>query len=90
MQERDVRNARVNEVMHEDWPTLTPDDTIETAIRLFAERRISGAPVIEDGGIVGILTEGDLILRDAELRVKQLEVDADGPRERELATGDGS
>lgn len=68
MQDRDVRNVRVNEVMHEDWPTLTPDDTIETAIELFAKRRISGAPVVEDGGLVGIVTEGDLIFRDADIR----------------------
>lgn len=68
MQERDIRNVRVSEVMHEDWPTLAPGDTIETAIKLFAERNISGAPVLEEGRLAGIVTEGDLILRDAELR----------------------
>lgn len=68
MQDRDIRNIRVSEVMHENWPTLTPDDTIETAIKLFAERRVPGVPVVEDGRIAGIVTEGDLILRDAELR----------------------
>lgn len=68
MEEQDVRNIRVSEVMHEDWPTLSPDDTVEAAIKLFAERRISGAPVVEDGGVAGIVTEGDLILQDAELR----------------------
>jgi CBS domain-containing protein len=68
VQDRDIRNIRVSEVMHENWPTLTPDDTIETAIKLFAERRVPGVPVVEDGRIAGIVTEGDLILRDAELR----------------------
>ncbi|MDN5698124.1 MAG: CBS domain-containing protein [Rubrobacter sp.] len=68
MQERDIREIRVGEVAHEDWPTLTPDDTVETAIKLFAERGVSGAPVIEDGRIAGIVTEGDLIFRDAEIR----------------------
>lgn len=69
MQQGDVRNVRVSEVMHDDWPTLAPDDTIEAAIMLFAKHRISGAPVVEDGRLAGILTEGDLILRDAELRM---------------------
>jgi CBS domain-containing protein len=68
VEERDIRSIRVSEVMHEDWPTLTPDDTIEAAIKLFAEGGISGVPVIEDGVIAGIVTEGDLILQDAELR----------------------
>ncbi|WP_053057829.1 CBS domain-containing protein [Rubrobacter aplysinae] len=68
MEEQDVRNIRVSEVMHEDWPTLSPDDTIETAIGLFAERRIPGAPVVEDGAVAGIVTEGDLILQDANIR----------------------
>lgn len=68
VEERDIRSIRVSEVMHEDWPTLTPDDTVEAAIKLFAGHGISGAPVIEDGSIVGIVTEGDLIFQDAELR----------------------
>lgn len=68
MEEQDIREMRVDEVMHDNWPTLTPDDTVETAIRLFAERNISGAPVVEDGRLVGIVTEGDLILRDADVR----------------------
>ena len=59
---------RVAEIMHTDWPTLDPESTVEEAIKLFAEAHISGAPVVEDGRLVGIITEGDLIFRDAEVR----------------------
>ena len=54
--------------METDWPTLGPEQTVEDAIKLFAESAISGAPVVEDGRLAGILTEGDLIFRDAEIR----------------------
>src|SRR4051812_36068444 len=54
--------------METDWPTLDPESTVEDAIKLFAEARISGAPVVEDGRLVGIITEGDLILQDADIK----------------------
>lgn len=68
MEERDIRGLRVAEIMEEDWPTLGPDATVEEAIKLFAESRISGAPVVSDGRLIGIVTEGDLIFRDAEIK----------------------
>ena len=59
----------MREIMHKDWPTLGPDTTVEEAIKLFAEARISGAPVADaEGRLLGILTEGDLIFRDAEIK----------------------
>ena len=54
--------------MQADWPTLIPEQTVEDVIKLFTESGISGAPVVEDGRLVGIVTEGDLIYRDAEIR----------------------
>lgn len=54
--------------MHTDWPTLGSQSTVEEAIRLFAETRVSGAPVVDDGQLVGIITEGDLIFQDADVK----------------------
>jgi CBS domain-containing protein len=68
MEQQDIRDLRVAEVSHEEWPTLGPDETVEGAIKLFAESGISGAPVVEDGRLVGIVTEGDLIFRDADVK----------------------
>ncbi len=68
MEQQDIRELRVAEVSHSEWPTLGPDETVEGAIKLFAESGISGAPVVEDGKLVGIVTEGDLIFRDADIR----------------------
>jgi CBS domain-containing protein len=68
VEQRDIRELRVGDVMETDWPTLGPESTVEEAIKLFAEERISGAPVVEDGRLVGIITEGDLIFQDADVR----------------------
>jgi CBS domain-containing protein len=41
---------------------------VEAAIKLFAETGVSGAPVVEGGKLVGLITEGDLIFRDADVK----------------------
>jgi len=68
MEQQDIRELRVAEIAHEEWPTLGPDDTVESAIKLFAESGASGAPVVDGGRLVGIITEGDLIFQDADVK----------------------
>jgi CBS domain-containing protein len=55
------------EVMSQKVITVTPETTIIEAARLLLQHRISGLPVVDEGGaVVGIVTEGDL-LRRAEI-----------------------
>jgi CBS domain-containing protein len=68
VEQQDIREMKVAEIVHEEWPTLGPDDTVEAAIKLFAETGISGVPVVKDGKLIGIITEGDLIFRDADVK----------------------
>ncbi len=68
MEQQDIRELRVGDVMETEWPTLGPQSTVEEAIKLFAEAQISGAPVVEGERLVGIITEGDLIFQDAEVK----------------------
>src|ERR687894_522485 len=68
MEHQDIRELRVAEIAHEEWPTLGPDDTVESAIKLFAESGTSGAPVVDGGRLLGIITEGDLIFQDADVK----------------------
>ncbi len=50
--------------------TASPDDTVEDVIRLIVDNRISGVPVInEDREVIGIVTEGDLIVRSQKLHI---------------------
>src|SRR5215212_12209142 len=46
--------------------TTTPDTPIRDIASLLLEHRISGLPVVENGRVVGIVSEGDL-LRRAEI-----------------------
>lgn len=52
------------DVMHRNLVTVSPRDTVIHAAQLMLDYRISGLPVVEDDGrLVGIVTEGDLIHR---------------------------
>jgi CBS domain-containing protein len=54
----------VKEIMTPDVITVTPRTSIHEAARLMANHGISGLPVMDDSGsVVGIVSEGDLILR---------------------------
>lgn len=58
---------RARDIMTATVIGIEPDATVEKAVGLMLDKRVSGLPVIHrDGRIVGILTEGDL-LRRAEL-----------------------
>lgn len=50
----------VDRVMKTDVIKLSPDATVLEAARLMLEHKISGLPVIENGEIVGIITESDI------------------------------
>ncbi len=57
---------QVKEIMTEDVHTVAPDTPVTTVARLFREKAISGVPVVDDEGtVLGIITEVDLIARHA-------------------------
>lgn len=55
------------EIMDRDVPTLKPEDDARTAIDLLAKTDLGAIPVIdEEGTVVGIVSESDLILSEEE------------------------
>jgi len=57
----------VADIMERDVPTVRPEDTVETLLRILREHDLPGVPVVNEGGrCVGIVTESDLVLRDEE------------------------
>ena len=54
---------QANYIMTRDVITASPNTSISELIRLMLENRVSGIPVIENGTVVGIVTEGDLLRR---------------------------
>lgn len=55
---------RVKEVMTTEIVTVSPDNSVRQAVKLMLDSQISGVPVVDDEGrLLGILSEGDLIRR---------------------------
>lgn len=50
----------IDEIMTKDVFTVRPDDTIGDAAKLMMDNNISGLPVMENGELVGIITESDI------------------------------
>jgi len=55
----------VSDIMTRDPITATPNMPLTDAIKLLAERRISGLPVVENGKLVGVVAESDLMWRES-------------------------
>jgi len=55
----------VEEIMVKSVVTISPEDSLETAIKVMKESVFSGIlnqlPVVEDGKLVGIISDGDII-----------------------------
>jgi CBS domain-containing protein len=58
---------RVKDVMTTAVFAVSPDTSLETAARLLAQKHISGAPVIENGRVVGVISASDLVDPDADV-----------------------
>ena len=54
---------QARDIMTPDVITARPDTPLSELVRLMLERRISAVPVVEDGNLVGIVSEGDLLRR---------------------------
>ena len=62
------RNLPVRDVMTTEVVTFRPDDDVNEAMRTLVERGIDGAPVVAaDGSVLGVLTTGDLIVKESRL-----------------------
>jgi len=56
-----VAKMKVKEIMKRNPVTITPDTPFEEALRLGQEKKIGSFPVVENGKLVGITTESDIV-----------------------------
>jgi CBS domain-containing protein len=64
---RDPSSTQVGDVATRDVKTLTPDSSIDDAIKLVREQNVRRIPVVEDGRPAGIVSIGDLAIeRDTD------------------------
>jgi len=54
--------------MTADPVTVGPDMAVKDAARLMTDQRLGALPVLDDGKLVGIATEGDLIMQDVRVK----------------------
>jgi acetoin utilization protein AcuB len=59
-----MRNQPIERIMTAPAWTIGPECTLEEAARLMARERLHHLPVVDAGGLVGILSAADLIGRD--------------------------
>lgn len=55
------------DIMTPDPLTVTGDLSVTDAARLMVEHRVGALPVLDGAELVGIVTEGDLIMRDVKV-----------------------
>jgi acetoin utilization protein AcuB len=56
-----LSKTKVKGIMGKNPLTVTPDTPFEDALRIGQEKKIGSFPVVEDGKLVGITTESDIV-----------------------------
>ena len=60
-QKKLLDTLRVKDVMHTDPVTTGPDDHVRVAAKLMLDNKVGCLPVLDDGKLVGIVTESDFV-----------------------------
>ena len=63
-QEQDIS---VKQIMRTDTPTLDSNDSVAKVARMLVEHRVAGLPVVKDDTLIGIVTEADVVSREADV-----------------------
>ena len=64
----DMNEALARDIMTMPVITVGPELSVKDLAALFRDKHIGGAPVVTDGKLVGIVTEGDLMALDADIQ----------------------
>jgi len=65
-----MKQYAAQDIMSKTILSVKPDTTVKELAKFFLEHQLSGAPVLdEQGKLVGIVTEGDVIFRDANVHL---------------------
>ena len=59
--ERVLEETTLGRIMTRDPSTVTPSTELHEAVDILCERRFGALPVVEDGKLVGILSETDML-----------------------------
>ncbi|MDH4140033.1 MAG: CBS domain-containing protein [Coriobacteriia bacterium] len=62
-----MAELKVRDIMSPDPVVIGPDMSVTDAARLMVDHHIGALPVLEGDRIVGVVTEGDLIMQDVRI-----------------------
>lgn len=69
---RDPQSTSVGDVASSDLATVSPDEDLDRALQLLAERRVRRLPVVEGGKLVGIVAQADIARRGEDMKTGQV------------------
>lgn len=55
-----LSELKIKDIMSRNVVTAKPSDTVEKAAVIMLEHKVTGLPVVEDGEVVGMLSQGDV------------------------------
>ncbi len=63
---KDPAQITAQDIVSEDLETVEPDDDVQEAARIMAERQVRRLPVVENGTLVGMVSIGDIAVKESE------------------------
>lgn len=73
LNDTDILDGPVSEIMTTTVRTATPDAHVDDLMALMTEHRVRHVPVVSDGGLIGIISIGDVVKH----RISELEFERD-------------
>jgi CBS domain-containing protein len=73
---RDPATTLISDVMTTECLTILPDVQVAVCRAMMSTRRIRHLPIVHDGGLIGMVTSGDILafeVAQAEAQIEQLE-----------------
>jgi CBS domain-containing protein len=58
---KNSHNTKVRDILTADVATITPNETVEDAMRIMTNKHIRHLPVMEDNRMVGFVSIGDMV-----------------------------
>jgi CBS domain-containing protein len=69
---RDPQRTTIGEIASTDLVTITPDTSLEEALKLLAKKQVRRLPVVEGDQVVGIIAQADVARHADEVRTGQV------------------
>jgi CBS domain-containing protein len=70
---RRSRDTPVRDVMSSPVVVITPETSIEESMAMMSERRIRHLPVVDGGGVAGMISIGDLVRHQSKQQTFQIQ-----------------